>query len=354
MVRYRGVHYGTHRCCIKVSALAMVLLLVSAVPVSAEPNDGNVSGQIVNKTPGGGSPAGASVRLITFGRTQQAVLGQRTTQADATGRFEFSGVDRYPDMVYITLTRYTDVNYSSDQVFQLQESPSVQADIAIYEPTTDDRALQLERLNLLLVGADAGLLQFMEMGALVNTDDRTFVTANPQDRVFARAVRFALPPGALGVQMEAGFDSRDVTADVGGIQVTSPLLPGRHEFALSFQLPYTGSSADVTLQLPYPTATYTLYVPSTGLRLDTNALAAGGSAQLGGQSYALYGASNLPRATVVPGQVSGLQVAAVMATNQLALLSPWSGRVCACAGWRHRLVWPAREAHSGPRGRQYR
>ena len=77
----------------------------------------------------------------------------------------------------------------------------------------------------------------MEMGALVNNSDRTFVTANPQDQALARAIKFALPNGALGVQMQSGFSDQDVQAGIGGVLMTSPVQPGRHEFALSFQLP---------------------------------------------------------------------------------------------------------------------
>src|SRR5207248_8877455 len=105
------------------------------------------------------------------------------------------------------------------------------------------------------------------------------------------------------------------------IQVTSPVPPGRHEFALSFQLPYAGSNADVSLQLPYPTGTYSVYLPDTGVKLDASALAPGGPTQLGGQTYALYSANNLPKATLVGGQLSGLGSTGAVGLNQLALIS---------------------------------
>ena len=106
--------------------------------------------------------------------------------------------------------------------------------------------------------------------------------------------------------MQTGFSDQDVTAGIGGIQVTSPVPPGSHQFALSFQLPYTGSSADVSMQMPYPTGTYSVYLPDNGIKLDASALKSGGPAQLGGQSYALYTANNLARSTMVEGQLSGL------------------------------------------------
>jgi hypothetical protein len=301
--------------------LALLLLVFAAAPVAAEPNDGVVSGQLVNKTAGGGPTAGAAVTLVSFGRKEQKPLGQRNVQADADGRYTFTDLDRDPNIVYLTVARYQNVNYPADQPFQLQDQPSTQADIAVYESTTADDAIQLESLNLLVMGADQGVVQAMEMGALVNTGDRTFITANPQDQQLARAIKFSLPTGAMNVQIQAGFNEQDMTAGIGGVQVTSPVPPGRHQFALSFQIPYNGSNADVSLQIPYPTASFQVYLPDTGLKLDGSPLQAAGPAQLGGQSYALYSASNLPKSTMVGGQLSGLGSNGAIGPNQLALIS---------------------------------
>src|SRR6266851_9194064 len=304
-----------------VAPSVLLFALISAVPVSAETNDGSISGQVVNKTAGGSPFDGASVRLVTFGRKEEAPLGQRTTQSDADGRYAFSGLDRDPNLVYVPFVRYGNVNYRPDELAQLQDQPAWQLDIPVYESTADDRAIQLERLTLLLLGADQGMLHFMEMGALSNSGDHTFVTANPQDLALAHATRLPQLAGALGIQMQSGFSSQDLTSGVGGVQVTSPLPPGRHEFALSFQVPYTGSAADVTLQLPYPTATYAIYLPETGVRLNSRGLTDGGLMMLGDQSYRVYRASSLPGATVVSGDVSGLGSSSTTDPTELAILS---------------------------------
>jgi hypothetical protein len=304
-----------------VAPSVVLFALILAVPVSAEPNDGSISGQVVNKTAGGSPFDGASVRLVTFGRKEEAPLGQRTTQSDADGRYAFSGLDRDPNLVYVPFVRYANVNYRPDELAQLQDQPAWQLDIPVYESTADDRAIQLERLTLLLLGADHGMLHFMEMGALSNSGDRTFVTANPQDLALAHAIRLPQPAGALGIQMQSGFSSQDLTSGVGGVQVTSPLPPGPHEFAMSFQVPYRGSAADVTLQLPYPTATYAIYLAETGVRLNSTRLTDGGSMVLGDQSYRVYRASNLPGATVVSGELSGLSSSSTPDPVELAILS---------------------------------
>lgn len=305
-------------------AMAMVALLLlgfGVTPVMAAPNDGSVTGQVVNKTAGGSDTSGASVMLVSFGRKEQAPIGQQTTQADSSGRYSFSGLDRDPNIVYISVARFENVNYPSDSPFQLQDSPTAQADITVYDATNADDAIQYESLNLLVMGDDQGVVQFMEMGALLNNSDRTFVTANPQDQALARAIKFALPPGALSVQMQTGFNDQDVIPGVGGIQVTSPIPPGRHQFAMSFQVPYQGSNVDVSMQIPYPTPAYAVYLPDSGIQLQGSPLQSGGPTQLGGQSYSMYSASNVARATMIGGQLSGLGSTGGLASNQLALIS---------------------------------
>lgn len=302
-------------------ALPLLLLLISAVPVAAEPNDGEISGQLVNKTADGGPPAGIAVKLVTFGRKEQAALGQRTTVSDENGHYAFGELDRDPNLVYVPFARYAETTYRPDQLAQLQDRASWQLDIPVYESTTDDGAIQFERLNLVLAGADQGVLKFMEMGAVLNSGDRTFVTANPQDQAAARAIRLPLPQGALGIQMQSGFSSQDLTSGMGGVQITSPVPPGRHEFALSFQLPYASSSADLTLQMPYATHAYSIYVPDSTMHLDVAGLAADGSMVLGDRTYAVYSGSDLPRAAIVAGQLTGLGASPVVGGTQLAVLS---------------------------------
>jgi len=306
------------------SAVAALVLwaFTSAASVLAAPNDGSVSGQVVNKSNGGASTAGATVILVSFGRKEQAPLGQQTVQADPDGHYEFTGLDRDQNVVYLTASKFQNVTYPADQPFQLSDQQNLQADISVYDATTADDSIQLESLNLLVMGADQGLVQMMEMGALLNNSDRTFVTANPQDQQLANAVKFALPRGALGVQMQAGFSDQDVIPGIGGVQVTSPILPGRHQFALSFQVPYSnGSDVDVAIQVPYPTSSFSMYLPDGGIKLQGSSLNPGGPTQLGGQTYSLYSASNLGKATMIAGQLGGLGGAVGLGGNQLALIS---------------------------------
>jgi len=291
-----------------------------AAPASAAPLDGSVSGTITNGTAGGSVPVGETVSLIAYGRKEQTMVGQRSAPVDGDGAYHITGLDRDPNVVYVAFMRHGGVTYTAAQPFQLQDEPDGRADIQVFEPTTSDDAIRFDRLNLIVVGVQPGMLQLMQMGAVANGGDRAFVTSNPQDQAAARGLQFGLPKGALGAQFQAGFRSEDVAGAVGGLQVTSPVTPGPHEFALAFQVPYTGDGADLSLQLPYAVGAFTLYVPSDGPRLETGQLTPQAPAQLGGQTYGVYTGQNLGRGTALSAQLRNLPAVGGLSTNQVALI----------------------------------
>ena len=66
------------------------------------------------KPPAAPRPPGTNVLLVSFGRKEQApARPAHATQADAEGRYSFSGLDRDPNLVYLALARYQNVNYPS-------------------------------------------------------------------------------------------------------------------------------------------------------------------------------------------------------------------------------------------------
>jgi hypothetical protein len=304
-------------------ALVGLLSAVAIVgPAAAQTLDGSVTGQVTNGTAGGAVPGGDGVMLVIFSRKDQTIVDQKTAAIDDSGRYTFAGLDRDPNLVYFTFVRHGGISYPTAQPLQLQDQPSQQADIQVFETSATDDTIRFERLNLLVVGVQPGLLQVMQMGAVNNSGDRTFVTQNPQDQALARGLQFALPKGALGGQFQTGFNDKDVVPAVGGLQVTSPVTPGQHEFALAFQVPYSGSDADLTVQLPYPVGSFNLYVARDGPRLASNAqLQQQPPAQLGGQTYDLYSAQNLDRSAPIRAQLTGLPSNGGLSNNQIALVS---------------------------------
>jgi hypothetical protein len=286
--------------------VATLGLLVAVTTAAAEPSDGTIDGQISNGTAGAGVPIGDAVTLLVFGKAAQTLQDQFTAVLDDDGRYSFANLERSANLVYLVRVRHAGVAYSSSELIDLQQDPAGHADVQVFETTTSDAAIRLERLNLLVASADPGLVQLYEMGTLVNSGDVTFVPENPQAGALAHGLRFGLPSGALGAQLETGFSNADLGPAPGGVQLTGPVVPGRHEFALTFRMPYTGTSADLGLQLPYPTATYNVYLPDGELRLESDRLAAQGRTDFGTRTFILATAENVSGTAVVAAQLKGL------------------------------------------------
>ena len=288
------------------SLAAALALLMSVGTVAAEPSDGTIDGQISNGTAGADVPTGDEVTLLVFGKADQMLKDQRTAPIGDDGRYGFAGLDRSSDLVYVVLVEHAGVAYSGSEPIDLQQEAAGHADIQVFDTTNSDAALRFDRLNLVVAGADPGLMQMYEMGTLVNAGDRTLVPEDDQASTVAHGLRLALPHGALGAEMQAGFQGADLTPTPGGVQVNSPIMPGQHEFALSFRLPYTSTSADLGLQIPYATATYNIYVPEGGPRLESDRLTTNGPANLGTRSFSLATAENVPDTSIISAHLDGL------------------------------------------------
>src|SRR5262249_13165809 len=132
--------------------------------------------------------------------------------------------------------------------------------IMVYESTPTPETVSFERLNLLVMGVSPTALTVMQMGAVVNSGDRTFA-ADAAVTGSARTLRFSLPPGAIDVTPQAGLVPEALESTPDGFAATDPVRPGRREIAFSYQLPYSSSSLDLSQVFAFPVGTFALYVP---------------------------------------------------------------------------------------------
>jgi hypothetical protein len=301
-------------------ALATLALLLAATTAAAEPNDGTLDGQVTNGTAGASIPTDDQVTLLVFGKADQAQKNQLTAPIDADGHYAFSGLDRSADNVYVVLVDHGGVAYPGSAPVDLEQDATGHADIQVFDSTASDADIHFERLNLVVAGTDPGLMQLYEMGAIVNASDRTFVPEDPQAGALSHGLRLGLPHGALGAKVQAGFSDGSLTPAPGGVQVNEPIMPGRHEFALSFRMPYTGTTADVGFQVPYPATTFNIYVPEGGPRIESDRLTTHGRASMGARSFSVSTSDNVNGNDSVAARLADLpQAGGELSTLQIGL-----------------------------------
>ena len=302
--------------------VAMLALLLAATTVAAEPNDGTIDGQVINGTADAGVPTGDEVTLLVFGKTDQAQKNQLTAPIDADGHYSLAGLDRSPDNVYVVLVDHGGVAYPGLAPIDLERDAAGHADVQVFDSTASDADIRFERLNLVVASTDPGLMQLYEMGAIVNTSDRTFVPDDPtgSSGALGHGLRLGLPHGALGAKVQAGFSDTSLSPAPGGVQVTEPIMPGRHEFALSFRMPYTGTSADLGFKVPYPATTFNIYVPDGGPRLESDRLTTRGRANMGTRSFSVATSDNVAGNDSVAARLADLpQAGGELSTLQIGL-----------------------------------
>jgi hypothetical protein len=294
--------------------LTLALFLAGLARTAAAQAAGVVDGQVRNATAGAPPPAGLPVMLHIVGEGDQ--VQRRQTVTDQDGLFSFGELDPAAGLKYLPTVEYQGALYF-DQVLTLVDEPHQTASITIYEGTTSDQLIAFERTNLLVQNIAPNRLDLMEMGSIANIGDRTYLGQDPGPARSRATLDFAVPPGAVDVALQAGFRAEDLITTPTGFSLSSPVVPGRHQVAYSYSLPYGADRLVISKRLTYPAASFTLYVPDVGLRVSSAQLESRGPTELGGQKFLLFGAQNLPRGTELRVELTNLPSTAGSVAEQL-------------------------------------
>jgi hypothetical protein len=326
--------------------LAAVALTIGALWAQIDSN-GQISGQIVNGTPDGTALVGDTVTLATL--RESGWQTEQTAQADAEGRFSFTGLPRDDSTLYLPIAGHGGAWYYPGQPVSLSDSPSAEVQITVYDATQTDEALRYERSALLIAGIQPAALTVMEMSGLSNTEPRTVVGSDQTGSGQAISARFPLPSGAIGFQPQRGFIDSQLVPTQDGMGLVWPVFPGRQELAFSYQLPYSGDRVVIDKVLAYPVGTLAVYVPDEGLELSSPTLQPQGSTELGGRRYQLYTATDLNRGDRISAQISGISSA--LNGPQPSMTAPLmvaSGATLLLGGLGGAFAWRRRKGHPTP------
>jgi hypothetical protein len=282
--------------------LAAILALWWA-PAGVAAGPGAIDGQVKNGTAGAGIAPGSQVVLHVV--TDDQRVDRQVAPLDDAGRFSFEGLETGPSVKYLPSVEYGGTLYFA-RPLSLSGQQRQSVEITVYESTRTPQWIAFERSNLLIQGIATDRLDVMEMGALANAGDRTYLGPEAPAGVASPTLRFWLPSGAYDLAPQAGFLPNDVSVGQGGFTTSSPVTPGRHQLAYGYSLGFAGDRLELVKRLEYPTLNFNLYVPDIGLRVESAQLAPVGPAELGGQRFVVYSAQSLPAGTQLQVRLIGL------------------------------------------------
>jgi hypothetical protein len=270
--------------------LAAILCLLFLGPVQALAEEkGIIRGQVVNGTVGGGSTGGLEVALRVFQETREQ--DALTTTTDSQGSFRFEGLEAGGHWAYLIRISYRDVVYSKGPLSFEPGQSELATEVWIHETTTSDEGIVVEMAHLFIEVSDASL-SVTEVHFLSNPGDRTYIG---KEEVQGRRTtsRFLLPQGSYDLSFDDGWLGGRFLATKGGFADTEPLWPGRTTVMFHYALDCKGSDCSLVKDVTLATTSLNVFVPDTGLHLESERLTLQGKVGGEKQTFLSYVGHNL-------------------------------------------------------------
>ncbi len=227
--------------------IVSILILLTKTPASAQTDippegtpkgrEGEVTGTIINRSPGGSIPESVDVMLHSWDQnfTEKGMLHGQST-ADAS--FQFTEVSLEPNLLYAVMAIYDGVTYFSESMQVGAEDTSLDIEVPIYDTSTDLSQVQADNVHVLFLFAQGGL-EVIEVYILSNQGEYTVKDAVLLDDGLPATYKFALPENAANVSFNTEDNNRFVQFP-GGFADTAPHVPGNdsNQISVSYVLPY--------------------------------------------------------------------------------------------------------------------
>ena len=288
------------------AALALLLgfALASALgtPADAQSAAATVAGRVVNATAGAADAAVAGAAVTLHMQTLETQDSVRTI-TDAQGRFRFEGISVDPGVTYAISVRYQDALYGEQ--ISLREGDPPPLTIRVYDAAYDMDAIRVGASSLLFAGADRATqtIAALEIVKVVNDSDYTFVPGNQGPMSL---LRFGLPPGADGLQVDTRLLGADIVQVDRGFAVLGSVPPGTHDIMFTYRFPYDGGETEFTKSFPFGADSLRVLSPDEVLRLSHADFGAPEPVSIGERAYQLIETAGVERGERVSLRLSGL------------------------------------------------
>lgn len=274
------------------SALLLLTLLTLITPpqATAQQPPVTVSGRILNATAAASSGVpGLPVTLhMQTAQTQDSI----SALTDANGRFRFPDIPVDPTLTYAVSVRYQDALYGAQ--INLRDGNPPPITINVYEAAYDLEVIRVDSASLLFADTDRATqtIAALEIIKVVNDSDRTFV---PGSQGPMSLLRFGLPPGSEGLQVDTRLLGADIVQVDRGFAVLGSVPPGAHDIMFTYTFPYRGAETTIAKSFPFGANTLRVLSPQETLSLHSADIGAAQPVSIGERPYRLIEASDIER-----------------------------------------------------------
>jgi hypothetical protein len=266
---------GIRKSIILFAAFAMLALALMALPTpdaSAQTDgQGKIEGQLVNGTKDARISANIPITLYYAAMGASGAMST-TTQADANGRFTFTNLDAITTTRYLAQANYTGVDYFSDLFRFDANQTTIPISMTVYETTTVPAVIKVNQTHLIFT-VHTRAFEVQQIVAVENTSDRMYI-----GEALGGPHRATLTLPILADATNLTFDDPSVDSTTlrgdAVLTYTLPIGPGKDNIIYSYAVPFDPPTYEFSLELPYDTAKFGIFMPDVGAAIQSPQLSA--------------------------------------------------------------------------------
>ena len=280
---------------------------------TSEVSTGSIYGSIENGTEGADLPHGLKVTFIAFDGNQ--LVFEKEIPVDADGKFEVQDLEIVPGRIFGALTEYQGVRYFNTAGHMLDDSLSLELPLTVFETTTDDSLIVVDRLHLIFDYSIEGVVEVSELLLVTNTGDRTI---SGQDGL--NEIRVALPKDFSNLRFADSPELMRFTEHADGFVMHEAFIPGEAvETYFSFTLPYE-RSLEYQQPVDYPVEAIVILKTQGPPSISGDGLSELGARDMGGIFMESYRMDPLERGETLELHLSGGHPARVDSSSTTNLI----------------------------------
>ena len=259
------------------------------------------------------------VQLDGYDQFEQVYQDTQTLTAES--RLVFDSVPFQAGRVFFASISHGGAIYRSDMFEAGDETTSMQMTVDIFETTTSDENILVERIHILTDFPSSHQLQIVEIFIVSNLGDTTFVSDNPGEPTLS----FPLPVGAGSISFDDGaLGERYVKTEDGfGDTVSIPPGSGVYQTLVYYTLPIQGSEYEFSQVMNYPVRAVIIMTPEGEAVVEGANLEDMGVQAIADGSVQIYSATSIPRGEILQFEVTVGSTDVVVQPDAPVLLSQW-------------------------------
>ena len=236
------------------------------------------------------------------GYDQFELVYQDVKPLSAESTLVFDNVPLQTDRVFFASISHGGAVYRSDMFEVGDDTNSMRMAIEIYETTTSDEFILIERIHVLVDFPAPNLAQIVEIFIVSNLGESTFVAESTGQAT----VSFPLPPGAMSIAFDDGaLGERYIKTDDGfGDTVSIPPGAGVYQTLVYYNLPIQGTTFDFSQEMNYPVRAAVIMMPEGEGFVEGPNLEDMGVQSIPDGSVQVYSVLSIPRNELMEFQVS--------------------------------------------------